>query len=486
LKKRTVVLLALLAMIGGSVLTMALTGSGFITQAASGQAALLEVKGGLNKEEAKKIGAALDLIQSNYYQDVDRSKLLDGAINGMMESLDDPYSSYMGKQTAEDFEETISGSFSGIGAEVSSEDGNVVVVSPIKGSPAEKAGIRAKDIIMAVNGVSLHGLKLNDAVAKIRGPKGSEAKLTIKRSGSASPIEYTILRADVDLETVKAHMEPGKIGVIEITQFSLNTAERFKQELSKLESEGMEGLVIDVRNNPGGVLSVVIDIAEQFVPKGKMIVQVEDKNKKRDGTLSKGSGKSYPVTLLMNKGSASASEILAGALQQSAGAKLMGDNSFGKGTVQTSFTKQFDDGSLLKITIAKWLTPNGSWIHKKGLQPDIAVAQPDYFSVAPINKETTQKYNMNNADVKSAQIMLDALGYKPGRKDGFFDEKTVSGVKSFQKEQKLSENGNIDTKTAEALETALIKQIRDPKNDNQLKAAIAEVQKEIAAAASKH
>ncbi len=486
MKKRTVVFLVLLAMLGGSVLTLALTGSSFATQATSGQGVLASITGGLKQDEAKKIGAALDLIQSNYYQDVDRGKLVDGAINGMMQSLDDPYSSYMGKKTAEEFEETIEGSFSGIGAEVSSEDGNVVVVSPIKGSPAEKAGIRAKDVILTVNGESLHGLELNDAVAKIRGPKGSEAKLTIKRSGSAAPIEYTIVRADVDVETVKAHMEPGKIGVIEITQFSLNTGERFKQELSKLEGEGMQGLVIDVRNNPGGVLSVVIDIAEQFVPKGKTIVQVEDKNKKRDQSLSKGSGKSYPVTLLMNKGSASASEILAGALQQSAGAKLMGENSFGKGTVQTSFTKQLGDGSLLKITIAKWLTPNGSWIHKKGIKPDIAVAQPDYFSVAPINKETTLKFNMNNADIKSAQVMLDALGYKPGRKDGFFDQKTVTAVKSFQKEKKVSESGSVDAKTAEALEAALIEHIRDPKNDNQLKAGIKEVQKEIAATAANH
>ncbi|GIP28653.1 peptidase S41 [Paenibacillus sp. J23TS9] len=485
MKKRTVVLLVLLAMLGGSVLTLALTGSSFATQA-TGQGVLASITGGLKQDEAKKIGTALDLIQSNYYQDVDRSKLVDGAINGMMQSLDDPYSSYMGKKTAEEFEETIEGSFSGIGAEVSSEDGNVVVVSPIKGSPAEKAGIRAKDVILTVNGESLHGLELNDAVSKIRGPKGSEAKLTIKRSGSTAPIEYSIVRGDVDVETVKAHMEPGKIGVIEITQFSLNTGERFKQELSKLESEGMQGLVIDVRNNPGGVLSVVIDIAEQFVPKGKLIVQVEDKNKKRDQNLSKGSGKSYPVTLLMNKGSASASEILAGALQQSAGAKLMGENSFGKGTVQTSFSKQLGDGSLLKITIAKWLTPNGSWIHKKGIKPDIAVAQPDYFSVAPINKEKTLKYNMNNTDIKSAQIMLDALGFKPGRKDGFFDQKTETSVKSFQKAQKLSESGSVDAKTAEALETELIKHIRDPKTDNQLKAGIAEVQKEIAAAASNH
>lgn len=485
MKKRTVALLVVVGMLLGSVLTLVLTSASFANQASTGQGVLASVvSGGLKQDEAKKIGTALDLIQGNYYEDVDRSKLVDGAINGMMESLEDPYSTYMGKQTAQEFEESIEGSFSGIGAEVSSEDGNVVIVSPIKGSPAEKAGLRAKDIILTVNGESLSGLELNDAVSKIRGPKGSEAKLTVRRSGVSTPLQYTIVRDDVDLETVNAHMEPGKVGVIEITQFSLNTGDRFKEELAKLESEGMKGLVIDVRNNPGGVLSVVIDIAEQFVPKGKLIVQVEDKNKKREKSESKGTGKDYPVALLMNKGSASASEILAGALQQSAGAKLIGENSFGKGTVQTSFDKQMGDGSLLKITIAKWLTPNGSWIHKKGIKPDIAVDQPDYFSVAPINKDKSLEYNMNNTDVKSAQIMLDGLGFKPGRKDGFFDEKTVAAVKSFQSSAKLKANGVMDAKTAEALENALIEHIRDPKYDYQLNRGIDEVRKEIAAAAS--
>lgn len=187
----------------------------------------------------------------------------------------------------------------------------------------------------------------------------------------------------------------------------------------------------------------------------------------------------------MNKGSASASEILAGALQQSAGAKLIGENSFGKGTVQTSFEKELGDGSLLKITIAKWLTPDGTWIHGKGIKPDIAVAQPDYFSVAPINKSVTLQYNMNSSDVKSAQTMLEGLGYKPGRKDGYFDAGTKEAVKKFQSTAKLKATGVIDAKTAEAMELALIKVIQDPVNDNQRNKAIEEIQKEIKATASK-
>lgn len=488
MKKKSVVFLVTASMLFGVLLTLTLTrlpnlaGTG-----PAGEGLLASIAGnGLAQDEARKIGTALDIIEGKYYKDVDRDKLIDGAINGMMESLGDPYSNYMGKVTAQEFEESIEGSFSGIGAEVTSVNGHVEVVSPIKGSPAEKAGIRAKDIILSVNGESLQGMDLNKAVSKIRGPKGSEAVLKIKRAGSTEPIEYVIIRDDVDLETVNARMDKNGVGIIEITQFSLNTGERFKQELSRLESQGMKGLVIDVRNNPGGVLSVVIDIAEQFVPKGKLIVQVEDKDKKREKHPSRGIAKSYPVAVLMNKGSASASEILAGALQQSAGATLIGENSFGKGTVQTSFDKQFSDGSMLKVTIAKWLTPNGSWIHEKGIQPDLKVGQPAYFSVAPIDKKKSLQYNMNNTDVMSTQIMLDALGYQPGRKDGYFDRTTEKAVKTFQNSRKLKTSGVVDVKTAEALEAGLIKMIKDPKNDSQLKRGILEIRKEIAARASKH
>ncbi|KAI7261085.1 hypothetical protein KC345_g9906, partial [Hortaea werneckii] len=445
LKKSTAAFMIVAALLCGSLLTLGVTGYAHVFGQAAGEglATVLQT-GGLQDSESKKLGTTISLIESNYYQTVDREKLIDGAVNGMMEALGDPYSNYMGKETAEKFEESIEGSFSGIGAEVSSDNGKVVVVSPIKGSPAEKAGIQAKDIILSVNGETLEGLELNDAVAKIRGPKGSAATLKIQRTGTAEPLEFVITRDDVRLETVYATMDKDKIGVIEVTQFSQNTADRFKEELTKLETQGMRGLVIDVRNDPGGVLPVVIEMAEQFVPAGKAIVQVEDKNKQREVSTSKGSSKAYPVVVLMNKGSASASEIMAGALQQSAGAKLIGDNSFGKGTVQTSFDKQLGDGSLLKITIAKWLTPDGTWIHGKGIKPDIAVAQPDYFSVAPINKSVTLQYNMNSTDVKSAQTMLDGLGYKPGRKDGYFDAGTKEAVKKFQSASKLQATGVID------------------------------------------
>ncbi|MNJ47835.1 Carboxy-terminal processing protease CtpB precursor [compost metagenome] len=241
----------------------------------------------------------------------------------------------------------------------------------------------------------------------------------------------------------------------------------------------MKGLVIDVRNNPGGVLPIVIEMSELFVPKGKGIVQVENKNGRREATLSDGSGKSYPIVVVTNKGSASASEILAGALQESAGARLVGEPTYGKGTVQSSYSQEMGDGSMLKITIAKWLTPKGEWIHKKGIQPDVNISQPDYFSVAPINKEKTYKYDMLGEDVKSAQVMLKGLGFDPGRVDGYFDTNTERALKQFQGANELEANGVLEAKTAEKLESKLIELIRDPKNDAQLNRALEEIRKEI-------
>lgn len=487
IRKRTVALFVVSAMIVSSLLTLTLTGQWSFAGTSQLQSGLFADSVGTSKtrDDIKKIQTAIELVESNYVEGVDRQKLVDGAIDGMMNAIGDPFSSYMGPVTAQQFSEQIEGSFSGIGAEVSMENGNVVVVSPIKGSPAEKAGIQPKDILLSVNGESFEGLSLNEAVTKIRGPKGTEAKIKVKRAGVTSALEYSITRDDIALETIYAEMKSDGVGVIEITEFSMNTAERFKTELDALEKQGMKGLVIDVRTNPGGVLQIVEEMTRLFVPKGKVIVQVEDKNKQRQQTVSSGTGKDYPIVVVTNKGSASASEILAGALKESAGAILVGDATYGKGTVQTSFSKEFGDGSLLKVTIAKWLTPSGEWIHKKGIEPNVAVSQPDYFSVAPINKENTYKYDMLGENIRNAQVMLKGLGYEPDRTDGYFSKGTEAAVKKFQGDQKLKESGIIDEQTATALETKLVEHIRDPKNDLQMNRAIEVLRKEIDTAASK-
>ncbi|ANE46741.1 peptidase S41 [Paenibacillus swuensis] len=466
-KGRTVVAFILLSIFASSLITLTVVDSSFMVRQGfadeEGQQA-----SSLTAKEMNKVAAAFSLIEEKYVTPIDRKKLVDGAIHGMVGALDDPYSSYMDEQEAEQFTDNVQGSFSGIGAEVTLLDGRVMVVSPIKGSPAEKAGIHAKDILLSVNGHKLDGLKLSDALTFIRGPKGTKAKIMILRQGSTEPTEITLVRDTIDVETVFSTMLDGQIGKIEIRQFSKNTGERFLADLKSLEAKGMKGLVIDVRNDPGGILPVVVQIAQPFVPKGEAVVQVEDRAKRRKATPSEGEGKPYPVVVLINKGSASASEILAAAIREGGGGKLMGETSFGKGTVQISYGEEMGDGSILKMTIAKWLTPNGNWIHEKGIKPDIAVEQPAYFNVAPLSKSSTLMPDQNSEEIKSVQVMLKGLGLDPGRQDGYYSAGTVDAVKSFQTSKGLPVSGKLDKKTAAELEAEIVKEIRKPENDKQL------------------
>ncbi len=470
-KGRTVFAFVLLAMFASSIITLTFVDSSIFAERGSRETSLHDT-GKLAADDLNKISKTYGLIESRFLNDVEKAKVVDGAINGMLSALNDPYTVYMDKEEAGHFQESIESSFTGIGAEVTMENGNVKVIAPIKGSPAEKAGIHSGDVILSVNGEALQGLTINEAVAKIRGAKGTQAKLEILRGGTGEPVQIIVVRDKIDLETVYSEMIDGQIGKIEIRQFAQNTAKRFEEELAALEAKGMKALIIDVRNDPGGVLPVVVEIAEQLVPKGKTIVQVEDRTQKRVPTVSNGKGKPYPIAVLINKGSASASEILAAALKESAGGRLIGETTFGKGTVQYTFAEEMGDGSNIKMTVAKWLTPNGNWIHNKGIAPDIAVSQPAFFRVAPLSKKTELEFDTVGEDVKNLQIMLDGLGFKPGRTDGYFSEGTVRAVKAFQKAHKLPVTGKVDKKTAASVEEAIMKEILSPKNDLQLKSAV--------------
>jgi carboxyl-terminal processing protease len=483
-KGRTVIAFIILAMFASSILTLTIADStslGFLKEKAVGSTASSASSSAtkLTDKDLAKISTTYKLIESKYVNAIDHDKLVNGAINGMLGSLEDPFTVYMDQKETQQFDESINSSFQGIGAEVSVNEGKVVIVSPIKGSPAEKAGIQANDVIASVNGEKLDGLTLNQAVMKIRGPKGTQAKLDLLRQGSGDPIQVIVVRDDIDVETVFAEMLPSNIGKIEIRQFSANTAKRFAEELKNLESKGMKGLVIDVRNDPGGLLNVVVDIVNPFVKSGKAIVQVENRDGKREPTPSTGTGKDYPVTVLVNKGSASASEILAGAFQEAVGSKLVGETTYGKGTVQVTFEKEMGDGSNIKMTVYKWLTPNGNWIHKKGITPDIPIDQPAYFKAAPLTKKSTLKADTTSDDVKNLQLMLAGVGFDSDRTDGYFSEKTVLAVKAFQRTNGLPMTGEVDTDTANKLEKAILAQIRDPKNDLQLKAAVQSLETQL-------
>ena len=426
------------------------------------------------RNELEKIEKAYDLISNEYVEQVDREKLLEGAIQGMLSTLNDPYSVYMDKQTAKRFSDSLDSSFEGIGAEIGMEDRKIIIVSPFKQSPAEKAGLKPNDEIISIDGDSMAGMDLNDAVLKIRGKKGSTVTLKVHRPGMKDQLTFTIKRDEIPLETVFASIkkiQDKPVGYIAISSFSEHTAKDFTAELKKLEKKGIKGLVLDVRGNPGGYLQSVEDILKHFVTKDHPYIQIAERNGNKKQYFSKlKEKKPYPVSVITDKGSASASEILAGALKEAEGYDVVGDPSFGKGTVQQAVP--MGDGSNIKLTLYKWLTPKGNWIHKQGIQPTVPVTQPAYFSAGPLQLKEPLKPDMNNNEIKRAQFLLKGLGFVPGREDGYYNESTKKAVMAFQAANKLKQTGIIDQKTANTMNLRIEEKKMDEKNDLQLQAAL--------------
>ncbi|HLR81475.1 MAG TPA: S41 family peptidase [Bacillota bacterium] len=428
-------------------------------------------------ENISKVTQAYGLIKQHYIEEIDDDQLIEGAIQGMLSTLEDPYSTYMDPEEMEEFNEQIESSFEGIGAEVSMMNGQVTIVAPIKDSPAEKAGLRPNDQVLSVDDESLEGLDLNEAVNKIRGEKGSEVVLKIKRSGATEPFEVTIVRDTIPVETVYSEMitdENENIGLIEITNFSEGTAEEFNDQLTQLESDGMDGLIIDVRGNPGGLLNSVEEILEHFIPSDIPYIQIEDPNGETDKHYTDlEEKKDYPITVLVDEGSASASEILAVAMKE-VGYDVIGTTSFGKGTVQQAVP--LGDGSTIKLTFYKWLSPKGNWINEKGVKPTIEVKQPEHYHANPVQIKKPLKFDQTGENIENIQQMLKGLGFEPGRTDGYFDKGTVESVKAFQKEHDLKVTGEVDEETGGLIETKLIEFVREGKDDQQLEKAIESLQ----------
>lgn len=341
----------------------------------------------------------MDKLERNYYDKtvIDPQKLLNGAISGMVASLGDPYTTYLPPAQNEDFKATLAGEFEGIGAELGMNDQKIVIVAPLDGSPALKAGLRAGDEIVKVDGENILGWNISQAVEKIRGPKGSKVLLTVvpKAGGEAKDISITRDKINVDsvfmwvkkpseLDQVdKAQLpkelQDQKIAYIRLSQFGDRTNQEWLEMINDLDlriqkGEDIRGLVLDLRNNPGGYLTDAVFISSEFLPVGTVIVTQEDGQKNRLEMKVERNGllQDMPLIVLVNKGSASASEIVSGALRDHERAEIVGETSFGKGTIQTA--EDLGGGAGLHVTVAKWLTPNGTWVHKEGLKPDVEVA----------------------------------------------------------------------------------------------------------------
>lgn len=341
----------------------------------------------------------LDKIEKNYYDKkaIDPQKLVNGAIEGMVASLDDPYTMYLPPKQNNDFKDGMAGKFEGIGAELGLKNKQVIVVAPLDGSPAQKAGIKAGDIILKVNDQAITGWPLNKVVDNIRGQKGTPVTLTIIHKEGDEPKEIKIVRDTITVKSLTSWTKQvkdveainktsdilqqdanDKVVYVRLSQFGDSTNAEWASLAVKISKEiqsdpSIKGVVFDLRNNPGGYLTDAVTIASEFVKDGTAVMH-EDKNGDRTDYPVTGKGllTDVPVVVLINKGSASAAEIVSGALRDHERAKLVGETSFGKGTIQQA--EDLGGGAGLHVTIAKWLTPDGTWVHKKGLKPDVEVA----------------------------------------------------------------------------------------------------------------
>jgi len=315
-----------------------------------------------------------DLLKKDY---VDQSKLDDktmfyGALKGLVESTGDPYTMFMEPKIAKEFSDDLAGTFEGIGAELGKKDNIITIVAPLAGMPAEKVGLKAGDQIYAVNGESTAGLTIDEAVNKIRGPKGTEVTLTIFRDGFEKTKDFKIIRQTIIVKSVKTSMSADKIFTITITNFNDDTSELFKNAAAQALEKNPKGIILDLRNNPGGYLETAIDVASEWIDQGVVVSEQFSSEKKNDYS-HRGLArlKNFPTVVLVNQGSASASEIVAGALKDDGKATIVGMKTFGKGSVQT--LEDISDGSSIKITVAKWLTPKGYNINEQGIAPDVEV-----------------------------------------------------------------------------------------------------------------
>lgn len=423
-------------------------------------------------EEFESLNEVYSILMTEYLEEVEPETLIQGALSGMAESVGDPYTTYLDEVESTSINEDIEGSFEGIGAEVMKEGEYVRIISPISGSPAEEAGLLPNDLIDQVDGESVADLSINEAVALIRGPKGTEVELAIVRGNSTFTVNLS--RDSIPVESVVYELdeENKTIGYVHITNFNRPTYQELVDAIKALEKEGAEEFIFDVRGNPGGLLDSALQLSNVFVDNGEPLMQSQGRGETPyiyNASDDLGEFKfDKQSVLLINGGSASASEILAGAMSQSADVPLIGTTTFGKGTIQNVLDIS-GDGEI-KFTAGKWLTANGTWINEEGITPDIEVEMPDYINLLLVNQLEAYETGDVSEEVYNLEQILDVLDYDVGSVDFTYDEETKEAVETFQSDNDLEKDGIVTGDTARTL----IKKLREliDKNDQQYDAAV--------------
>lgn len=416
----------------------------------------------------------MEYIQKNYKDDITYQQLIDGAFSGVINSLGDPYSVYYtSSDKGNEFIESVTGEYSGVGVSIDDYNGKCRVVAPISGTPAEKSGIKSGDIITHIDGIDISSKSLNEAAMMMRGKEGTQVSLTINRDGKV--LKFTLTREKIKSVSVNYKLLDDQIGYIQITSFDNDSHLEYRIARAALEKQGAKSLIIDLRNNPGGLVNTALEIADLLIPEGP-ITHFEQKGKIVETYYSDGLAyEKMPVVLLVNEGSASASEIIAGALQDSKTATLVGTTTFGKGVIQQ--VSDMKDGGTIKLSMYYFLTPNKKRIDQIGITPDHVVTnsknidvkelEANYANFAPMNEKSKPKLGDAGLNVYGAQQRLSMLGYTVN-KSGIMDEATVAAVRKFQKESGLYPYGVLDYTTMQKLDKSVVEYITGVKNNEDL------------------
>jgi len=426
-------------------------------------------------DELSIIDRMYTILMTTYYQEIDSEVLIEGALDGMAGAVGDPYTEYLDEVESSSFEEDVSGSFEGIGAEVIKDGEFVRIVSPIANSPAEETGLQPNDLVVEVDGESVADLTINEAVSLIRGPEGNSVDLLIQRGEEQFTV--TLTRETIPIETVFYEVDENdsSIGYVNIVNFNMPTYDETVTAIEELQNQGVEQIIFDVRGNPGGLLTSALEVANIFVPNGEPLMMSEYREDEEPTVYE--ASEEYgdfkydgEAILLVDEGSASASEILAGAMR-SVDIPIYGTTTFGKGTVQSVVELGAEDE--VKFTSGRWLTADGNWINEDGLEPDQRVELPDYANLFIVNPSATYEQGQTSAEVNNLKGVLTALDYDVSSNETY-DESVVAAVEDFQAQNDLEVNGVVTGDTARLLTEALREQI--DQNDTQYNAAVEALQ----------
>lgn len=379
-------ILAVASMIIGSVITIAIKDF----DVAKVNTNKTEVSYSKTKKGFDSLYETYDTIMSEYYKDVDSDKLIEGAINGMLESLDDEHTMYFDKKSKEEFDSELSGNYYGIGAQIQlTSDETIKITKVFDDSPAKKAGLKEEDVFVSVDGTSVKGKSATEVANMLKSDSVKTSTIVVKRNDKE--LTFKVTKENITLFSVSSEMldNNGKnVGYLSVSIFGQKTYSQFKDALTKLEKQDMDSLIIDLRGNTGGYLSTVTNMLEEFIDKGNVIYQIQSSSGVKQYKTVKASEKKYKIVVLIDGGSASASEIMSAAMKEVYGATLVGQTTYGKGTVQT--TKNLSNGSMIKYTIEKWLTPSGKNIDKEGIKPDYEVELGDSYKNNPTKENDAQ------------------------------------------------------------------------------------------------